>query len=258
MQVPDRHFIYVPDYPLSFREVAQAWRRLRRPVREGPPVELDVPASLERRLRQGVAGPVVLRPRRRNTARLLLLVDRGEAMTPFLDFVDEVCRAIQHSGNLQLTTIYYFRDQPAQGASERALRSLGGAALTSLDPLLGQIEPLQRGRFYTSPQMRTSLPVARALDERARGAAVVILSDAGAAARSFEARRLLNTVAFLKALRLRTTRIAWLNPLPRPDWQGATAGQLARHIPMFPLDRPGLYAAVDVLRGRPAAVERPL
>ena len=32
----DRGLVLIPQYPLTAREVAQAWRRLRRPVRSGP------------------------------------------------------------------------------------------------------------------------------------------------------------------------------------------------------------------------------
>ena len=71
--LPYRH-VFLPQYPVSFRAVAQAWRRLRWPVREGPATELDVDATVQRRCSLGVVSPPVLRPRRRNRAKLLLLV----------------------------------------------------------------------------------------------------------------------------------------------------------------------------------------
>ncbi|KAB8319444.1 hypothetical protein SD81_011300 [Tolypothrix campylonemoides VB511288] len=46
VQLSERRFIFVPQFPLTYREVAQAWRRLRRPVRVGPPTELDVEPQL--------------------------------------------------------------------------------------------------------------------------------------------------------------------------------------------------------------------
>ncbi len=101
VKLPNYHFVFVPQFPVTYREVAQAWRRLRQPVREGPSIELDVEATIGQRSRLGVVSEVVLVPRRRNTARLLLLVDRQGSMTPFHHFVDEVCAAIQEAGNLE-------------------------------------------------------------------------------------------------------------------------------------------------------------
>jgi uncharacterized protein with von Willebrand factor type A (vWA) domain len=101
-------------------------------------------------------------------------------------------------------------------------------------------------------------PVADVLDDREGGDAVVVISDAGAARGSYDVRRLLETVAFLKAMRARTTHYAWLNPMPRERWSGSTAAQVARHVPMFPLDARGMRSVVDALRGKVPALERPL
>jgi hypothetical protein len=44
--------------------------------------------------------------------------------------------------------------------------------------------------------------------------------------------------------------------MPQECWAGTSAALLARHVPMLPLDAAGLHRAVDVLRGRPIAVQR--
>ncbi|MEH2243651.1 hypothetical protein [Nostoc sp.] len=119
-----RRFIFVPQFPLNYREVAQTWRRLHRPVWEGQPTELDVEATITRRSQLGVAVPVILRPRCRKVARLLLLVDRQGSMTPFHAFCEEVCKAIQQAGRLEDTAIYYFHNVPAEGANDDVLEPL--------------------------------------------------------------------------------------------------------------------------------------
>ena len=65
-------------------------------------------------------------------------------------------------------------------------------------------------------------------------------------------------MAFLKALRAHTPRVAWLNPLPRHYWPNSTAAEIARHSPMFPLTREGIYQTVNVLRGQPHDIARPV
>ena len=86
----------------------------------------------------------------------------------------------------------------------------------------------------------------------------MLLSDAGAARGHYDLLRLLDTVAFFKAVRAYSTQYVWLNPLPRRYWLRSTAAQIARHIPMFPMDRTGMYHAVNVLRGHTYRIERPI
>ncbi|MEG3857924.1 hypothetical protein QT974_02260, partial [Microcoleus sp. herbarium12] len=51
----DRQFILTSEYfPVTRRQMKQSWRYLRRPVREGPPVELDVEATVNQIGRQGI------------------------------------------------------------------------------------------------------------------------------------------------------------------------------------------------------------
>jgi hypothetical protein len=130
----------------------------------------------------------------------------------------------------------------------------------ALDPILPEIKPLRAGYLYDAddPELLIPLPLEEILKTSATGASVVILSDAGAARNRYDLLRLLDTVAFLKALRNCTRRVVWLNPLPVSYWQRSTAAQIARHVPMFPLDRAGMHQAVNVLRGQPYPIEKPV
>ena len=258
VELPNYPLVLAPQFPLAYRQVAQAWRRLRQPVRQGAPTELDVEATVERRCRLGIISDVVLVPRRRNTARLLLLVDRRGSMLPFHHFADEVCAAIQQAGNLENVARYYFHDAPARGADEAVLAPLSNQLFPVLDTILPEIPPLSAGSLYNDPRLLSPQALDKVLETHAEGAAVVLLSDAGAARGYYDLVRLLNTVAFLKALRIYTTRYVWLNPLPRARWANSTAAEIARHAPMFPLDQAGMYRAVNVLRGQPFPMERPL
>jgi hypothetical protein len=259
VQLSERRFIFVPQFPLTYREVAQAWRRLRRPVRVGPPTELDVESTIARRCQQGVAASVVLRPRRRNVARLLLLVDRQGSMTAFHRFCQEVCRAIQQAGRLEETAIYYFHNVPAEGADEQVLELLSDDKLFPvLDEILPQITPLKTGYLYEDPDLLSPIGLEEVLQKYASDAFVVMISDAGAVRKFYNVVRLLDTISFIKALRAYTLNYVWLNPLPKSYWKDNTAAQIARHVPMFPLNREGIQQAVNVLRGHQYIIEKPL
>jgi uncharacterized protein len=247
-----------PHHPVSEREIAQAWRRLRRPTRHGPRVELDVPATVSRYASTGLVTAPVLVPRRVNTARLLLLVDRQGSMTPFHTFVDHVTRSIVRAARLDAITVGYFRDSPGHSPDRSALTSLADPLAVELDAIVDRIPPLATGWVYDDPDLTQRRPLRTVLDSLVPNSGVVVISDAGAQRGSLAVTRIFDAVALGLAVIARRARIAWLNPLTADRWNASSAGQIARHIPMFPLDRDGMYAAVDVLRGRPATVAAPL
>jgi uncharacterized protein len=252
------HFVYVPEFPVTYREVAQAWRRLRQPVREGPPAELDFQATISQHIRKGVPTEIVLVPRRRNKTRLLLFVDRQGSMGPFHSFIEMVCNAILDSANLENILIYYFHDTPVQGADKSILIPFANQLFPIIDSVLSNIEPFLDSEVCTDPELQSHKHLKNLLDKSARGAAIVVISDAGAARGNYDPIRILNTIAFIKALKTYTQHVVWLNPLPKDHWRNNTSEQLARYIPMFPLNRDGIYNAVEVLRGRPYNLEQPI
>jgi uncharacterized protein len=256
--IRDRGLVLIPQYPLTAREVAQAWRRLRRPVRSGPAVELDVAATVDQRSRQGVATPPVTIPRRRNTARLLLLIDRHGSMTPFHSYVDYVVAAIRDAGRIDDTLPVYFHDLPGGNADRSALDQVADLFRPDLDPVLSLIAPLQDGRVYSDADLTAPRSLADVLASVTPATSVLVISDAGAARGKFDIVRLLDTVAMVKAVMATGAAVTWLNPVPREMWRHSTADQVARYVPMYPFTRQGLYQAIDVLRGRPGPVEHPL
>ncbi|MDJ0708458.1 MAG: hypothetical protein QNJ46_34750 [Leptolyngbyaceae cyanobacterium MO_188.B28] len=258
VKIAERPFVFEPQYPLTFRQVAQAWRRLRRPVRTGPSVELDIDSTIEKFCRLGVGSSVVLRPQRRNVARLLILMDRQGSMAPFHGFCDEVCEAIQRAGRFEDTELYYFHNIPAEGADETVLDLLEEPLFPSFDPILPQIQPLTEGDLYTDPDLLDWRPLETVLEKYAHGASVVIIGDAGAARRQYRGSRFLDMLSFFKGVRVYTPHYVWLNPLPQNYWEKSTAAYLSRHIPMFSLDREGMYQAVNVLRGQQFTIEKPI
>ncbi|MFC9356447.1 VWA domain-containing protein [Rhodococcus sp. NPDC057014] len=255
--LPYEH-VFLPQYPVRFREVAQTWRRLRRPARDGPATELDVDATVARSANLGLMSPPVLRPPRRNRARLLLLVDRQGSMTPFHSYVAEVCNAIRQAGRLGRVGLFYFHDVPLEGADPSILDQLEGQLFPSLDPVLAEIPALTDGTLMSDSELMSPTSADDVVADYGRGAAVVIVSDGGAARGRYDLLRLLDTVAFLKGVQEWSSGVVWLNPLPCEVWKGTTAAQIARHVPTFFMDHVGMHQAVNVLRGHPMRLERPL
>ncbi|MEO3820630.1 hypothetical protein [Plantactinospora sp. B24E8] len=254
----DRSLVLAPHYPVTGRQVAQVWRGLRRPTRYGPAVELDVPATLDRFAGTGLPTPPVLIPRRRNSTRLLLLIDRQGSMTPFHDYVDHVRRSIADAGRLDSLLVGYFHNTAGRSPDQHLLTELPDPFAPAIDPVLRLVPPLPEGRVYDDPDLTRPRQLTELRDAAGRNADAVVVGDAGAARGGFSSGRLLDTVVFVKALLTTVRTVVWLNPVPPARWRRTTAEQVARHVPMFPLTRDGMYRAVDVLRGRPATLERAL
>ena len=154
-----------------------------------------------------------------------------------------------------------YEDLPSltlEGADTTVLDALPDPVVPLLDSVLPEVAPLVEGDVYRDAQLGEPEPLSEAVQGLGPGAAAVVIGDAGAARGRFDLVRLLDSVAFLKGLRAAIPHYAWLNPVPQEDWQSSTAAQLARHAPMFPLDRMGLDQAIQVLRGHPPELERPL
>lgn len=255
----DATLIDVEMYPLTHREVAQAFRRLRRPARIGPPTEFDLDATVALRSRRGVVTPPVMVPRRRNTAHLAVFVDAQAAMRPYGPFVDMVCDAVLQAGLLRRAMRFYFHELPGSEAGRAVLDELPVSGFAPvLDAVLGRIAPATTGEVYLDREFERPLGWRNLLRSLEPGTATLVVSDADAAQGSFDLARLHDMLAFTRALRRHGATPAWLNPLPQALWARSTAQQLARHVPMYTLDRPGILQAVTALRGQPVSVERPL
>lgn len=226
-EIPYSRFILTSEYfPVTQRQMKQIWRYLRRPVREGAPTELDVEATVNQIGQQGILLKPVLVPRRVNRAELLLLIDQDGSMVPFHALSRRLAETAVRGGRLGKAGIYYFHNCPIEYLYH--------------DPTHQKAEAVSNLFTHLRPE-RT---------------AVLIFSDAGAARGGFSLERLKLTTAFLEQLRQRVRYTAWLNPVPHSRWFGTTAGEIARLVAMFELDRRGLDNAIGVLRGRSTHFER--
>jgi uncharacterized protein len=209
-------------FPVTQRQMKQSFRHLRYLVREGPPVELDVRATVDRLTTQEVLVDAVLMPRRINRAEMLLLIDRDGSMVPFHGLARRLEEAAIRGGRLRRVETYYFHDCPMD-------HLYGDASMhdaTVLDDILHQLTPEYTG--------------------------VLVVSDAGAARGDFDPERVHASQRFLQRMRGKIRRMAWLNPMPSSRWEGTSAAVVARLVPMFEISRRGLDRAIGVLKGRPA------
>lgn len=216
----DEMFILTPRPVMPLRTLVIAWRRFRAASRTGPPVELDLDATVAAKCRTGLLEAPVLVPARRNLARMVVLMDASPSMQPWQGF-GEALEASLGQGQLGEWALRYFDNVP--------------------DVL------------YRDDRLLWPETLDHALRAHA-GSTLLVISDAGAARGTRSRARIRATVAFLSGAHPRWRPAAWINPMPRARWKGTSAEEIARlrGVSMFELSEEGLVQAVDVLRGRAA------
>jgi uncharacterized protein with von Willebrand factor type A (vWA) domain len=209
-------------WPVSRRFMAYSWRYLRRPVRDGPEDVLDLDATVDQTAKRGFFLSPVFRPRERNHAHLLLLIDQDGSMVPFHRFTRDLVETSREDSNLQQVDIFYFHNVVAE-------------------------------RLYVDPRLTQPVDTAEVLSSCSADTSVLIVSDAGAARGYLRTKRITATMEFVAKFQYRTALLTWLNPMPRERWPDNSAHFIARLIPMFQMTAEELSSAVDVLRGHQMA-----
>ena len=97
---------------LGTRNIKVAMRRLRRFAREGAADELDIDATVEGTAKQGWLD-VRMRPERHNTVKLLLFLDVGGSMDPFIKLCEELFSAA--TSEFKNLEFFYFHNCPYEG-----------------------------------------------------------------------------------------------------------------------------------------------
>ncbi len=97
---------------LGTRNIKIALRRLRKFAREGAADELDIAGTIDGTARQGWLD-IQMRPERRNAVKLLLFLDVGGSMDPFVKLVEELFSAA--TAEFKNLEFFYFHNCPYEG-----------------------------------------------------------------------------------------------------------------------------------------------
>jgi uncharacterized protein with von Willebrand factor type A (vWA) domain len=214
-------FIFTPRPVISLRSLIIAWRRYRMPLRAGPPVELDIEATVEAQSRSGALTEPVRIPARRNLARLLIVFDTSPSMAAWASLIPLVTTSLGE-GRLGFATMYYCDNVP-------------------------------RNVLYATPRLTAPRRLQDVLNEQP-SCSLLMVSDAGAARGRNNGERVTQMRSFLTQVHTAWKPVAWANPMPRERWRGTSAERISRipGVHMVELTEDGLIAAVDILRGRAA------
>jgi hypothetical protein len=237
MQVAaERRFrAYRGDVVLDVRRIDVALRLLRDLGRDGAPEELDLAQTIDRTAKNAGDLDVILRPPRRNRARVVLLMDVGGSMDPHAHLVSRLFTAASRNGRFARFRSYYFHNCVYDA-------------------------------IYEDARFRTPLTIADFLSHSDRDEKLVFVGDAamhpsellspggaiyyyGGQSRSPSA-----GIDWMRRLSEHFRRAAWLNPEPEETWALPTVRILSGLFAMYPLTIEGLEGAVRYLvggQGRP-------
>ncbi len=222
-----RYREYRQDRILDIRQFSVALRKLRNFGRTFGAEELDVEATIEATSRQGGELNLVERRPLEPVMRVILLMDVGGTMDPFIEQVEALFSAASQASHFREFRPYYFHN-------------------------------CIYGKVYTDAKFRTAVPLLDLFRTTSRDYRLIVLGDAMMAPYELIASKYSLFYGApeaekgwesLKALRERFPRSVWLNPEPVKYWYGETLSQISRLFPMHSLTMDGLEDAIRDLRG---------
>lgn len=222
-----RYREYRQDRMLDIRQFSVALRKLRHFGRAFGAEELDVDATIAATSRQGGELDLVERRPLEPAMRVILLMDVGGTMDPFIQQVEALFSAASQASHFREFRPYYFHN-------------------------------CIYGKVYTDARFRTAVPLLDLFRATSRDYRLIVLGDAMMAPYELIASKYSLFYGApesekgwesLKALRERFPRSVWLNPEPVKYWYGETLTQISRLFPMHSLTLDGLEEAIRDLRG---------
>lgn len=213
---------------LGTRNLKVALRKLRRFAREGAREELDLDGTISATARNAGWLDVKLVAERHNAVKVLLFIDVGGSMYPFVQTCEQLFSAarseFRHLEHFYFHNFFYdfvWRDNRRRHDQttplEQLMRTYGS-----------DYKVIVVGDASMSPYEITT----------AGGSVEYFNAEPGE--------------AFARRMLAHWPRAAWLNPVPREGWAQTRSIGLVRELfedRMFPLTVHGIEAAIDCLKG---------
>lgn len=222
----DRKFHnYRKDLTLDIRQIQLALKKLRQLKRDGIQEELDIDATIDRTCHNAGDIDLVFHASRKNTTRLILLMDAGGTMDPFADLVSMLFSAAHQSNHFKDFRYFYFHN-------------------------------CVYSRVYADMERSKSIPTADLFRKYSEDYKLIIVGDAWMhpyelyyqnGAIDFYSHEKEAGIHWLMKLAKHFKRAVWLNPEQKRYWTAETILAIRQIFPMHPLTLEGLDESIKIL-----------
>jgi uncharacterized protein with von Willebrand factor type A (vWA) domain len=216
---------YRRDIAIDVRQFKQGLRALRSLAREGEEV-LDLDRTIDETCRNAGDIEIVFGPERRNTIKLLLLMDAGGSMTPFARLVERLFTAASETSHWKRFEHYFFHN-------------------------------ILYDKVYSNIERHEGIQTAQLLRDHPADTKVIFVGDAcmapweltmaGGAINYWE-RNATTGLEWLQRVERHFRNVIWLNPERPLYWDHPTIQLIGRVVPMFPLTLDGISRGIKSLR----------
>ncbi|MFC1904541.1 VWA domain-containing protein [Chloroflexota bacterium] len=213
---------YRNDLTLDVRQIKVALKGLRQLTRTGAEDELDLDKTIDATARNAGDIEILWRQRRKNTIKLLLLMDVGGSMEPFALLCSQLFSAAHASGHFKDFQYYYFHNC----IYDNLYRDIERQEAISTDHLLLTLESDYKVLLVGDARM-----------------APYELTERYGAIDYYEHNEKPGIV-WLKRIVDHFTHCAWLNPEDERFWIHPTVRMIGQLFPMFQLTIEGLEQGV--------------
>jgi len=216
---------YRNDLTLDTRQIKVALKRLRHLSRIGPEDELDLEETIDATAKGAGEIELIWHRSRKNTVKMLLLMDVGGSMEPFAQLCSQLFSAAHSSTHFKDSRYYYFHNC----IYDNLYQDIERQETISTDYLLRTLEPDYKLLLVGDARMAPSELTMRhgAIDYYERNEIPGIIR--------------------LKQIAEHFTHSVWLNPDDTRFWIDPTVQVIGKLFPMFPLTLDGLEEAVRKL-----------
>jgi uncharacterized protein with von Willebrand factor type A (vWA) domain len=216
---------YRSDLALDMRQMEMALRRLRMWNREGADEELDLDATIDATAKNVGELDVITRPPSRPNTRVILMMDVGGSMDPYVDMMSRLFSATKKATHWKELRTYYFHN-------------------------------CVYGRVYKTERFDDPIWVQDLLHECPSHYKLIMVGDALMApyelmrqggAISLNDNNALSGLAWLTMIQQHFKSAVWLNPEPPTYWDGNTIAAVRQVFEMYPLTLEGLTQSMQFL-----------
>jgi uncharacterized protein with von Willebrand factor type A (vWA) domain len=226
---------YRSDLALDVRQMEMALRRLRMWHREGADEELDLDGTIDATAKNVGELEVITRPPSRPNTRVILMMDVGGSMDPYVEMMSRLFSATKRASHWKELRTYYFHN-------------------------------CVYGRVYKTERFDEPVWVQDLLHECPPHYKLIVVGDALMApyelmrqggSLSLNDSNALPGISWLMMLHQHFKSSVWLNPEPPAYWEGNTIATVRQVFEMYPLTLEGLTQSMQFLsRGRGIARAR--